>query len=371
MNQQSRQNQINKLIENQPSSEISQENKQISNFDPRLIQIYFEWFSDGYEDIENLKTFNPAVIKDLMGNIDDPEEKIRVGSLVMVFRFLFYWGLESEILRQNDHLVENNITLDRDFIEEVCFNLVEFLKDGEHKNCQYSIFVILEVLMLVSKASNFLKEPENMYLYINLLINYEEPQIRAKCAKFLFGLGSVGISAIVEICQENETLKKEIVTHLINSPLVIETIIVPALLNKFHSADHQIQHKAVTALSKLGCLSSKSESIPILLDLLKNSTLNKNLICGALRSFGDEGLQALIEAVGIKLYDNQESIDNSSLKTSNRSRFSHKNQFDSKSKKIKNPKLISIVAFFLGCKVGNDFLGKVNLQTLDGDGVEI
>jgi HEAT repeat protein len=133
-------------------------------------------------------------------------------------------------------------------------------------------------------------------MYVDILINNEEPEVRSKCAKFLFGLGSIGISAIVEIYQENEDLRKEIVTHLINSPLVIETILIPSLLNKFHSANHQIQNKAIVALSKLGCLSSRNETIPILLDLLKNSTLNKNLICGALRSFGDEGLQSLIES---------------------------------------------------------------------------
>lgn len=189
----------------------------------------------------SLKSFNPEVIKDLMGNIDDNEEKIRVGSLVMLLRFMFYWGLETEILRENgfeiNHGSEQQV-LDREFIEEICFNLVEFLKDGDNNTCQYSIFTILEIFNLVGKTSKFLKEMGNMQLYVNILAGNEEPEIISKCAKFLFGLGSIGISAIVDICQENEELKKEIVTHLINSPQVIETIIIPALLNKFHSANH-------------------------------------------------------------------------------------------------------------------------------------
>jgi hypothetical protein len=96
-----------------------------------------------------------------MGNIDDVEQKIRVGSLVMLLRFIFYWGLEAEILKENGFGYDTQV-LDREFIEEICFNLVEFLREGEHNICQYSIYVILEIFMLVGKTSKFLREMGNM-----------------------------------------------------------------------------------------------------------------------------------------------------------------------------------------------------------------
>jgi len=64
--------------------------------------MYFEWFSQGYEDLGELENFEPQIIKDLIGNIDDNEDRIRVGSLVMILRFLFFWGLQSEILGEEN-----------------------------------------------------------------------------------------------------------------------------------------------------------------------------------------------------------------------------------------------------------------------------
>ena len=241
-----------------------------------------------------------------MGNIDDNDEKIRVGSLVMILRFIFFWGIESQILKENQvYTVQGNgdSILDKDFLEEVCFNLAEFLKQGDNRSCNHSIYIILEIFMLIGKTSSYLQEEENLDLYIHLLQNNTEPSVRGKCTKFLFELGSIGIQSILEVIHLDETIKKDLIIHLINSPGVIETIIIPSILNKFHSANPASHTKAVAALSRLGCLGSRNESIPVLLDLLKHSTLNKNLICGALRSFGDQGLRALIETVCVGLYD--------------------------------------------------------------------
>ena len=69
-----------------------------SKVELRIIKLYFDWFSKGYEDFGELENAEPRIVKDLLGNIDDSEERIRVGSLVMILRFLFFWGLQSEIL---------------------------------------------------------------------------------------------------------------------------------------------------------------------------------------------------------------------------------------------------------------------------------
>ena len=81
---------------------------------------------------------------------------------------------------------------------------------------------------------------------------------------------------------------------MINCPAIIEVVLVPSFLNKFHSSNHTVQHTALTALANLGCLTSRSEATPILLDLLMYSTLNKSLVCGALVSQGEEGLKEVI-----------------------------------------------------------------------------
>ena len=134
-----------------------------------------------------------------------------------------------------------------------------------------------------------------------ILISDTSREVKQKVISVLFELGQEGISSLAEICREKQSLRSEIVTLMINCPAIIEVVIVPAFINKFHSSDHTVLHTALTALANLGCLASRSEAIPILLDLLMHSNLNKSLVCAALTSFGEEGLKALIECLGINL----------------------------------------------------------------------
>ena len=72
-------------------------------------------------------------------------------------------------------------------------------------------------------------------------------------------------------------------------------------------------------------LASRSEAPHLLLDLLRHSNMNKNLVAGALRSLGDKGAEMLGKIV-----------------TS-----------------IKSPKILSIICFYLGCKIPSDYSSSV------------
>ena len=120
---------------------------------------------------------------------------------------------------------------------------------------------------------------------------------------------------------------------IIKEPLIIETILVPAILNQFHSTDHIEVTKAISAISRLGVLASRSEAPHLLLDLLKHSNMNKNLVAGALRSLGDKGGEILAKIVS----------------------------------SIKSPKILSIICFYLGCKIPDDYCSNVFISLYSSD----
>lgn len=80
---------------------------------------------------------------------------------------------------------------------------------------------------------------------------------------------------------------------LINEPSVIETIIVPSLMNQFHSSDTREQAKALAGLGRLGNLVGRDENVKLLSELLLHSTLDKTLVIAALRASGIKGETAL------------------------------------------------------------------------------
>lgn len=117
---------------------------------------------------------------------------------------------------------------------------------------------------------------------------------------------------------------------LINEPAVIETIIVPALLNQFHTSDTRQQAKTVSALGKLGTLCSRSnDAITLLSELLQSTHVDRTLVVSALRAMGPTG-----EAALCKIY-----------KTNTKN----------------NPKLRASICFFLGQKVPQEFADHIEI----------
>lgn len=222
----------------------------------------------------------------------------------MILRFLFFWGLQGEILVQHFPGIpqeENGHVLNKEFVEELAFNLIEFLQSGENRDCSNSKYVVLEILGLIGKSSSYLQEYESLETLACILTHHSDDEVKKKAIAVLFELGKDGISCLVEVCREEQNLRNDLVTLMINCSGIIEVVIVPAFINKFHSSNHTVLHTALTALANLGCLASRSEAIPILLDLLMHSNLNKSIVCGALASFGEEGLKALVDCLGINL----------------------------------------------------------------------
>ena len=333
-----------------------------SNFEFRMISMFYSWFCDGYEDKNNL-SLNCLI--DLLGNLRDPEIKIRVGSLVGILKLIFYGVLEveeRENLNRSDYSEifleerENLKNMNQRYKEEIIVHLLAFLSDSELNHCQYSVYIILEIFMIFGKHPLFF-EKENLQVLVDVLVEHHEPEVRKKCTKLLFGLDWAGLTGILTVIgkgqfnRENEQIKQEILGYLINSPMAIETILVPSILNKFHSSCHITQTRAVVALGKLGIMGSTNESIPILRDLLTNSKINKNILCGTLRAFSDEGLRVFLEHLNLVKSDYG----------------GYQEDWKKGVKKSKILKILSAMAYYLGCIIDPSYPGNMEIKLLTDD----
>ena len=336
-----------------------------SNFEFRMISMFYTWFCDGYTDKDN---FSLDCLVDLMGNIWDPEIKIRVGSLVGVLKLVFYGVLEAPSASQSqltDHLntsfnqnsqhsenAKNPISSAQGHLKaKLITDLIDFLSNDQCTQCQYSVYVILEIFMILGKEPILLKK-QSIEVLVSVLSSHPEPEVRKKCTKLLFSLDWVGLSGLISVIgrnqysHENEELRQEILGYLINSPVAIETILVPAILNKFHSSCHIAQTKAVVALGKLGIMASTNESIPILKDLLTKSKINKNIICGTLRAFGSEGLKVFLQYLGVLEPE-----------------YGQKGVYKPGKQKIAD-KILSAMAYYLGCIIDPSYPGNMEIKLL-------
>jgi hypothetical protein len=179
-----------------------------------MIKLFSEWFNEGYEDKNHLSI---NCLFDLLGNIDDPEIKIRVGSLVGILKLVFYGVLD---FRGNDTPRSENsknmlkITgleeedLNEEYKADLITGLLNFLCKSEQRNCQYSLYVIFEILMLMGKHPLFFQR-KNLDIVTNILMNYEEPEVRKKIVKFLFGIDWAGLMALLSICDSDRISASE------------------------------------------------------------------------------------------------------------------------------------------------------------------
>ncbi len=277
-------------------------------FDFKMVQMYAEWFEE--EFLEKEKTDNRTLVY-LVSQIDSSQTKARVGALCQIYKLIY----SSDLDRPED-------------LRTVVYSLADFLKTGQFRDCPYTLFVVLEVIYFVGADTSDAELPA---LLADLVVNFETVEVKRKAIRLLFSLGLDGLGEILHLCSSGQDVCQLVVELLINEPVVLETILVPAMLNQFHSADTKLQTKAICCLGKLGNLASRSETIPLLSDLLLNSPVDKTMLIAALRAMGDRGERELN-----KLF-----------------------------KKAKSNKVRSLICYFLGQKVPVEFLDEIQIVSFE------
>lgn len=285
------------------------------HFEMRMLEMYHEWYQEDFERSVLSKqdqAYDP--VNHLLGHIRSPVPKNRVGALTQVYKLVYTSALEN---------------LDR--IKQLVGELGQLVIS--RRDCVYSLCLSLEIIYFVGPVFSWMKQPAFVQTLGELAGYYECEEVQRKSIRVLFGLGTEGIKELIRVCSLSVELEKMTCLLLINEPAVIETIIVPALLNQFHNSDTKQQAKTVSALGKLGTLCSRStEAINLLSELLQSNHVDRTLVVSALRAMGPVGEAALCRVF--------------------------------KNKGRNNPKLRASICFFLGQKVPQEFADHIEI-TLD------
>lgn len=283
------------------------------HFEMRLLEMYHEWYQEDFERSVTLQQQNDPV-EHLLSHIRSNTPKNRVGALTQVYKLVYTSALEQ---------------LDR--IQQLVAELGQIVLG--RRDCVYTLCLALEILYFVGPVFVWMKQPSFVQALGELAAYYECEEVQRKSIRVLFGLGTEGIKELIRISALSAELEKMTCLLLVNEPAVIETIIVPALLNQFHNSDTKQQAKTVSALGKLGTLCSRSnEAINLLSELLQSNHVDRTLIVSALRAMGPVGEAALCRVF--------------------------------KNKGRNNPKLRASICFFLGQKVPQEFADHIEI-TLD------
>lgn len=246
-----------------------------------LVKIYSKWFetqilpkSDKASQNKNEQIFF------LIEELKNFDSRRRIGSLAKIYNILL---LEHPFQTEDVLFITKSIS--------------KFLTHKNFENCDLSMYILLEIIFFVGSdkiSCQILNELSQ------ILFSKKPNTIKEVVLRIFFSLDYVGISNLFEFFRAglgpagDKNRACELVGLLVAQPLVIETILVPALLTKFHSADHKTISSTVQIFMNFGEFGSKSEILDILLEMIKNSKFDKNSLVACMRSLGIAGEQELL-----------------------------------------------------------------------------
>jgi len=126
-----------------------------------------------------------------------------------------------------------------------------------------------------------------------------EPQsksLQLHCFCCLVKLGFAGFQAIVDIASKDyNSLQSFLLHHLLQLRQVQRIILVPAILAQLGQSDTAKKQECLALLNRLNTLVWESGGLPILVDLIEEGNIDRQLVASVLRTCGEEGEQLLLK----------------------------------------------------------------------------
>lgn len=209
----------------------------------------------------------------LISQIDLSPLKYRVGALCHLYKAIY------------------TLQLDRlEDIRSVQQAAIDLLVRGRHRDCPYVQFIALELIYFVGGVL----DSEELCLCLTKIVSGSvNDDVKRKAVRLLFNGSTLSLEELIRLCSTEDEVSHVVSILLINEPTAIEAIIVPALLNHFHSTDAKIQSSALCALGRLGNLAGSPSVVNLLTSLINHVSVDKTLVIAALRAAGANGEAAL------------------------------------------------------------------------------
>lgn len=139
---------------------------------------------------------------------------------------------------------------------------------------------------------------DNMNILIAMITDNKFPQAKEKAFQILVNLDYPGLFALFDLANKDfNALPLDILNLLAQCPEVQARVIVPSLLNSLNSTDSKKKYTSLAALNRMFGMVKYGGGLPVLINLLNESNIEKELITSTILASGPIGEQTLLKVI--------------------------------------------------------------------------
>lgn len=137
---------------------------------------------------------------------------------------------------------------------------------------------------------------ESINLFLSIVCEEKSEEIKHKAYQILLNLDYPGLFALIDLANKDfDELPLEVLNKLAQWPEIQAKVIVPSLLSTFGANDQKKKFSALAALNRMFGMIKYGGSLPVLINLLTEGYLDRELIASTLRAAGPQGEQTLLK----------------------------------------------------------------------------
>ena len=220
---------------------------------------------------------NEQKILKLLDFFSDENTEISLGSSVFLWEILYKY---KSSLSNSD--IESILTR--------CFGFIEPTMASKN---YYFLISLLEIIAVIGPHETSFS---NIKLIAAILKNTQQVILATKAFLVLITLDYPGFYALLFILNRDFTdLPEYLFNKLANTEEILLHVILPSLLNDIIGPDLKKRVFSLHALNRLYHLIPQTSSLGILVNLLKEGTIDRQLITSCIRASGESGEQILLK----------------------------------------------------------------------------
>ena len=277
----------------QKNLNISQPSEQSnSEIDSEILNHAYKVFLEKLQSNPKMQSATiDLYISESLGYLLHPSNSMKLGAIINLFDMLYY----------------NRDKLTEDQISHICTQFINLLPRYSASDDPYLIYCSLEVLGNISFPLKFPKSLlaiigpskvlfDNINALIGIMCENNFPRAREKAFKILTDLDYPGFFALIELANKDfNQLPLEILNLLAQCPEILTRVIVPSLLNSFGSNDQKKKYSSLAALNRMFGMVKFGGGLPVLIPLLNEGVLDRELIASTILASGPIGEQTIIK----------------------------------------------------------------------------
>ncbi|KAL4445474.1 hypothetical protein ABPG74_004548 [Tetrahymena malaccensis] len=207
----------------------------------------------------------------------DQQLEYRLGSLIFLFELIYNF---------RESLTEQAIT---QILTKIYLNIRHYYETKDF----YMVYCALEIIALIGPHSISFN---NIKLLASILIDEALPILQDKAFLALVNFDYPGYFALLDIAnKEINDIHIYIMNKFAQTEEIQLSVIIPSLQNDINSGDPRKRISSLCALNRMHSMIWKANSLPLLVNLLNEGTIDRQLIVSTIRACGELGEHTLLK----------------------------------------------------------------------------